>query len=249
MLVRSWNLFHGNTLPPERRSHLEQMIRLAAADRPDVALPPGGAALGAVAAAAWSGMSVRHVVTRRAPLGTWLGGVITRLNNGLFGPARRPGQRDPARARSRSAGRAPLSSDRRAPRRAALLPRRPPRRPRDREPARDRRTSASRRSRPRRSPRRGVRDRDRGRRFPACSPATSTCVRSTCGSSRVGRRSGRGSTTCSCGAFGLAAQRVAARATAPERRGAVGSRSGGGDGRMTPEEARALFPVLERSRI
>jgi endonuclease/exonuclease/phosphatase family metal-dependent hydrolase len=32
----------------------------------------------------WSGMTVRHVVTRRAPLGAWLGGVITRLNNGFF---------------------------------------------------------------------------------------------------------------------------------------------------------------------
>ncbi len=84
MLVRSWNLFHGNTLPPGRRSRLEQMVRLAAEDRPDVlclqevplwALPrlPG-----------WSGMSVRHVVTRRALLGVWLGGAITRLNNGLF---------------------------------------------------------------------------------------------------------------------------------------------------------------------
>ena len=84
MLVRSWNLFHGNTLPPGRRSWLEQMVRLAAADRPDVlclqevplwALPqlPG-----------WSGMSVRHVVTRRALLGVRLGGAITRLHNGLF---------------------------------------------------------------------------------------------------------------------------------------------------------------------
>ena len=36
MLVRSWNLFHGNTLPPGRRSRLEEMVRLAIADRPDV---------------------------------------------------------------------------------------------------------------------------------------------------------------------------------------------------------------------
>jgi endonuclease/exonuclease/phosphatase family metal-dependent hydrolase len=34
--------------------------------------------------AGWSGMTVRHVVTRRALLGAWLGGAITRLNNGLF---------------------------------------------------------------------------------------------------------------------------------------------------------------------
>jgi len=84
VLVRSWNLFHGNTLPPGRRSRLEQMVRLATEDRPDVlclqevplwALPrlPG-----------WSGMTVRHVVTRRALLGVRLGGAITRLHNGLF---------------------------------------------------------------------------------------------------------------------------------------------------------------------
>lgn len=84
MLVRSWNVFHGNTLPPGRRSHLEEMIRLATSDRPDVlclqevppwSLPhlPG-----------WSGMVERHVVTRRGPLGARLGGAITRLNNGFF---------------------------------------------------------------------------------------------------------------------------------------------------------------------
>lgn len=36
MLVRSWNLFHGNTVPPQRRAFLHEMIRLATADDPDV---------------------------------------------------------------------------------------------------------------------------------------------------------------------------------------------------------------------
>lgn len=36
MLVRTWNLFHGNTLPPHRESFLDEMIRLATADDPDV---------------------------------------------------------------------------------------------------------------------------------------------------------------------------------------------------------------------
>ena len=36
MLVRSWNLFHGNTLPPGRRAPIEEMIQLATADDPDV---------------------------------------------------------------------------------------------------------------------------------------------------------------------------------------------------------------------
>lgn len=36
MLVRTWNLFHGNALPPQRRSFLDEMITLATADDPDV---------------------------------------------------------------------------------------------------------------------------------------------------------------------------------------------------------------------
>jgi len=36
VLVRSWNVFHGNTVPPQRRAFLEEMVALAAADDPDV---------------------------------------------------------------------------------------------------------------------------------------------------------------------------------------------------------------------
>jgi endonuclease/exonuclease/phosphatase family metal-dependent hydrolase len=84
MLVRSWNLFHGNTLPPGRRSRLEWMVRLATDDRPDVLCLQEVPLWALSRLAGWSGMSVRHVVTRRALLGAWLGGAITRLNNGLF---------------------------------------------------------------------------------------------------------------------------------------------------------------------
>lgn len=34
--MRTWNLFHGNSVPPERRAHLDAMLRLATADDPDV---------------------------------------------------------------------------------------------------------------------------------------------------------------------------------------------------------------------
>ena len=84
MLVRSWNLFHGNTLPPGRRSHLKEMLRLATADRPDVLCLQEVPLWALSQLSDWSRMTERHVVTRRAPLGAWLGGVITRLNNGLF---------------------------------------------------------------------------------------------------------------------------------------------------------------------
>lgn len=36
MLIRSWNLFHGNTVPPQRDAFLEEMVELATSDDPDV---------------------------------------------------------------------------------------------------------------------------------------------------------------------------------------------------------------------
>jgi endonuclease/exonuclease/phosphatase family metal-dependent hydrolase len=36
VLVRSWNLYHGNAVPPERRAFLADMVRLATVDEPDV---------------------------------------------------------------------------------------------------------------------------------------------------------------------------------------------------------------------
>jgi endonuclease/exonuclease/phosphatase family metal-dependent hydrolase len=36
VLVRSWNLFHGNTVPPQRHAFLDEMLELATADDPDV---------------------------------------------------------------------------------------------------------------------------------------------------------------------------------------------------------------------
>ena len=36
VLVRTWNLFHGNAVPPERRGFLEEMVQLVTADAPDV---------------------------------------------------------------------------------------------------------------------------------------------------------------------------------------------------------------------
>jgi endonuclease/exonuclease/phosphatase family metal-dependent hydrolase len=36
VLVRSWNLFHGNAVPPARHTYLDAMVRLITADEPDV---------------------------------------------------------------------------------------------------------------------------------------------------------------------------------------------------------------------
>ena len=71
--------------------------------------------------------------------------------------------------------------------------------------------------------------------------------RSTSRAAPAGRRAAPGSTTCSCaGCRRDAARGLAARASRVRWRGALRSRAGRGDGRMTPAEARALFPVLER---
>jgi endonuclease/exonuclease/phosphatase family metal-dependent hydrolase len=36
VLIRSWNLFHGNTVPPQPEAFLDEMLRRATADEPDV---------------------------------------------------------------------------------------------------------------------------------------------------------------------------------------------------------------------
>ena len=84
MLVRTWNLFHGNANPPERRAFLEDMVRLGSADRPDVLclqeLPVWSLEL----LADWSGMAVVGDVAARPRLPPELGRRITDLHHGLF---------------------------------------------------------------------------------------------------------------------------------------------------------------------
>jgi endonuclease/exonuclease/phosphatase family metal-dependent hydrolase len=84
LLVRSWNLYHGNASPPQRRSFLRQMVALATADAPDVLclqeIPVW--ALGRIAA--WSGMTVFPAVARGGLRPAALAGWLTRLHNGLL---------------------------------------------------------------------------------------------------------------------------------------------------------------------
>lgn len=87
MLVRSWNLFHGNTVPRARGGRLAEMVRLASADRPDVVclqeLPAW--ALGRLAA--WSGMHVIGDVAAPPRVGPFpstatAGRVLTAVHSG-----------------------------------------------------------------------------------------------------------------------------------------------------------------------
>jgi endonuclease/exonuclease/phosphatase family metal-dependent hydrolase len=83
MLVRTWNLFHGNASPPERRAFLRQMVELATEDGPDVVclqeLPVW--ALGELER--WSGMRAVGAVARR-PLLRFGARLLTDLNHGLL---------------------------------------------------------------------------------------------------------------------------------------------------------------------
>jgi endonuclease/exonuclease/phosphatase family metal-dependent hydrolase len=69
VIVRTWNIFHGNTVPPGRRRYVEEMIRLVTRDGPDVVclqeVPPW--ALGPIAE--WSGMQVYGEVAARPTVG------------------------------------------------------------------------------------------------------------------------------------------------------------------------------------
>ena len=85
LLVRTWNVFHGNAKPAERRGFLEQAVRLATADRPDVLCLQEVPAWALSRLAGWSGMRSFGAVAARPLLGSAeLGRVITELNHGLL---------------------------------------------------------------------------------------------------------------------------------------------------------------------
>lgn len=84
MLIRSWNVFHGNASPPRRTGHLEQMVRLAAEDRPDVLLLQEVPVWALGKLGEWSGMQVVGDVVRRPRLPPPVARVVTAMHLGLF---------------------------------------------------------------------------------------------------------------------------------------------------------------------
>jgi endonuclease/exonuclease/phosphatase family metal-dependent hydrolase len=84
MLVRTWNLFHGNSVPPGRTAYLEQIVRLVTADRPDVLLLQEVPLWALRELEGWAGMAAFTQVAARALLGATLGGKVTQLNPGLL---------------------------------------------------------------------------------------------------------------------------------------------------------------------
>ena len=84
MLVRSWNLFHGNTSPPGRRAYLEEMVRLVTADEPDVVCLQEVPVWALARLEGWSGMRTLPAVARKPRLPLALGRALTALHTGLF---------------------------------------------------------------------------------------------------------------------------------------------------------------------
>ncbi len=69
MIVRTWNLFHGNTSPPGRRAYLRKMVELITADRPDIVCLQEVPAWALPLIGQWAGMSSVWVQARRPRLG------------------------------------------------------------------------------------------------------------------------------------------------------------------------------------
>jgi endonuclease/exonuclease/phosphatase family metal-dependent hydrolase len=87
MLVRTWNVFHGNASPPERHAFLEQMIRLVTEDRPAVLCLQELPVWSLRRLGSWSGMHVAADVARRPTVGPFpssaeIGRVLTDIDHG-----------------------------------------------------------------------------------------------------------------------------------------------------------------------
>ena len=81
MLVRTWNLFHGNSRPPQRRAFLREMVELVTRDAPDVVCLQEVPVWALGHLERWSGMQrASAVARRRRPFGRW----VTELHHGLL---------------------------------------------------------------------------------------------------------------------------------------------------------------------
>ena len=82
MLVRSWNLFHGNSVPPQRRQFLDDMLGLATGDDPDILC------LQEVPAWALGRFTVGHLAARPSlgplPITPALGHWLTAFDHGVL---------------------------------------------------------------------------------------------------------------------------------------------------------------------
>lgn len=84
LVVRTWNVFHGNADPPRRGGYLRRMIELVTADGPDVVCLQELPVWALPRIDDWSGMRQFDAVTRPplwpGPISTW----VTRMHQGFF---------------------------------------------------------------------------------------------------------------------------------------------------------------------
>jgi endonuclease/exonuclease/phosphatase family metal-dependent hydrolase len=89
VLIRTWNLFHGNAVPPEAASYLEEAVRLASSDEPDILCLQEVPAWGLKRLGEWSGMVAFGEVAAPPRLGPFpstakLGHRLTRFDYGFL---------------------------------------------------------------------------------------------------------------------------------------------------------------------
>jgi endonuclease/exonuclease/phosphatase family metal-dependent hydrolase len=89
LLIRTWNLFHGNAQPPERHAFLAEMVRLVSADRPDIVCLQELPVWALTQLEEWSGMRAFGDVAQPPRLGPLpipaeVGHAITSMHYGLF---------------------------------------------------------------------------------------------------------------------------------------------------------------------
>jgi endonuclease/exonuclease/phosphatase family metal-dependent hydrolase len=84
ILVRTWNLFHGNTMPPERRGYLREMVELATADEPGIVCLQEVPVWALRRLEAWSGMHALGTIAALPRVHAELGRWTTELHHGLL---------------------------------------------------------------------------------------------------------------------------------------------------------------------
>jgi endonuclease/exonuclease/phosphatase family metal-dependent hydrolase len=85
MVVRTWNVFHGNTSPPQRRAYLREMVELVTVDRPAIVCLQELPVWALSKLQAWSGMQTVGAVARPPRLGSAsLGRLLTAAHHGLL---------------------------------------------------------------------------------------------------------------------------------------------------------------------
>ena len=83
LLVRTWNVFHGNAASPGRRAYLHEMIELVSHDRPDVVCLQELPVWALSRLERWSGLHATGAVARRPrlPVGAR---AVTSLHHGVL---------------------------------------------------------------------------------------------------------------------------------------------------------------------